>query len=131
MNAVDTNVLARVLVRDDETQASLADNVLDGGVVVGSTVLLELGWLLASRYAVQRPGLVKVMRRLIDLPTVHLIDAEVIEWVIDRYAERGDFADLMHVATVAGHADAFVTFDRELEGAGGPDAPMPIVTLGA
>ena len=131
MNAVDTNVLARVLVRDDETQASLADSVLDGGVVVGSTVLLELGWLLASRYAVRRPGVVKVMRRLIDLPTVHLIDAEVIEWVIDRYAEQGDFADLMHVATVAGHADAFVTFDRELEGAGGPDTPVPIVTLGA
>ncbi len=130
LKAVDTNVLARVMVRDDERQAKLADRVLADGVVVGSTVLLELGWLLASRYAVRREGVVKVMRRLIDLPTVHLVDVDAVEWVIDRYEDRGDFADLMHVATVADHADGFVTFDRQLKEDSGPETPVPVETLG-
>ena len=51
MRAVDTNVLVRALVRDDAAQSAKAEEVLARDeVFVPVTVMLELEWVLRSRY---------------------------------------------------------------------------------
>ena len=57
MIALDTNVLARWILRDDAEQAEIAESVLSGPCWVGATVFLELGWvLLNSAKIVSRRG---------------------------------------------------------------------------
>ena len=51
MRAVDTNVLVRALVQDDPVQARRALALLSHHqVFVPVTVILELEWVLRSRY---------------------------------------------------------------------------------
>lgn len=52
MNAIDTNVLVRLLVADDMTQAQQAAALIDSGQAffVPITVVLELEWILRGFY---------------------------------------------------------------------------------
>ena len=128
MKSVDTNLLVRILMNDDADQAALARTVVEAGALVSPTVLLETTWLLRSRYGLSRSDVIDALLTLSDLPGLMLIDANLIRWAIGRYAGRGDFADLMHIVTSRG-AEAFVTFDRGIAAAAGPDTPIPIETL--
>ena len=46
MRAVDTNVLVRLLARDDTTQAGAADDAIAKGAWVSHLVLAEAFWVL-------------------------------------------------------------------------------------
>ena len=48
MRAVDTNVLARLIVRDDDEQAAAADEFVAAGAWVSHLVLAETLWVLTS-----------------------------------------------------------------------------------
>ena len=60
MNAVDTNVLVRVIVADDQHQTAVAralvERALDEGaaIFVSDTVLCETAWVLDSCYSAPR-----------------------------------------------------------------------------
>ena len=55
VRSIDTNVLARFIVRDQAAQAEAATQILKADVLLTPTVLLETVWLLASRYGMPRP----------------------------------------------------------------------------
>ncbi|PYM14383.1 MAG: PIN domain-containing protein, partial [Candidatus Rokuibacteriota bacterium] len=46
MRAVDTNLLVRLIVRDDVKQVSAADNFVDRGAWVSHLALAEATWVL-------------------------------------------------------------------------------------
>ncbi len=52
MRAVDTNVLVRLLARDDAAQAEAAEAFVAGGAWVSHVVLVETIWVLESVYEV-------------------------------------------------------------------------------
>lgn len=54
MKSVDTNVLVRFILGDDPEQSAQAEAIVKEGVFVPITVLLELGWVLGSRYGLDR-----------------------------------------------------------------------------
>jgi predicted nucleic-acid-binding protein len=68
MAAVDTNVLVRWLVRDDEQQvalvAALVSGVVDRGepLAIPCSVSLELDWVLRSRYRLDREAVLLRVR---------------------------------------------------------------------
>lgn len=128
MKAVDTNVLLRALVRNDEAQFAIAVRVLDDGAFVPLTVLLETAWVLRSRYAGGRSEVADRLLALLSLPNVTCEHAVAVQWALLRSRERGDIADLMHVASSIG-TTAFVTFDRSIAAAAHPDSPIPVETL--
>lgn len=69
MRAVDTNVLVRALVQDDPTQARRAQACLNAQrVYVPVTVILELEWVLRSRY--DTPGTRRARQHPQDLPRI-------------------------------------------------------------
>ena len=123
MRAVDTNVLARFIVRDDPMQAAAADHVLRSPFYIADTVLLETAWLLSSRYRIGRADLVATLADLLALPTATVSDAGWIGWAFGRVAAGADLADMMHLVSARG-VDGFVSFDRELARLAGPDAPL-------
>ncbi len=113
MKAVDTNVLARALIRDDARQATIADMVLDAGAFVSLTVLLETAWLLASRYKVARSALADTLADILDFPHVAVEESEAVRWAIDCYREGADIADAIHVAAGV-QAECFATFNGDM-----------------
>lgn len=128
MKAVDTNVIARALVRDDPHQTAIADRVLGEGVFVPLTVLLETAWLLRSRYRFTRAEVAASLRSLLDMPAVVVDAAAGVEWAIGRLLDRGDFADLLHLVASRGSTE-FMTFDTDVEADAGRDAPVAVRTL--
>jgi predicted nucleic-acid-binding protein len=106
MRAVDTNVLVRALVRDDAGQSPRAEALLrEAALYVPVTVVLELEWVLRSRYG--------FTPRRVALANVTVGEREAVLAAAARAAQGSDFADALHHALSAGCAD-FVTLDTTL-----------------
>jgi predicted nucleic-acid-binding protein len=118
LKAVDTNVLARFLLNDDPAQTEMARDIIEAGVFVPITVLLELGWLLQSHYGFDRSYLTAALGALLDIPTIMMADEEELRQALAAFAKRGDFADHIHLVAAKG-AEAFVTFDQRMIGTAG------------
>jgi predicted nucleic-acid-binding protein len=55
MRAVDTNLLVRLITRDDPKQAAAADAFVSKGAWVSHLVLAEAVWVLESVYRLKPP----------------------------------------------------------------------------
>ncbi len=128
MRAIDTNILARFLVQDDPGQTVVARRIMAEGVFIPLTVLLETAWLLRSRYGMDRATLTHVLGTVANMADVEIPDAALVQWAIDRVAQGGDIADMLHLVA-ARRAAGFATFDRAIAAAAGPDSPVAIETL--
>ena len=110
MIAVDTNVLLRYLLHDDEAQAVRADAVFDAGetVLVTDVVLVETIWTLSGRkYRLARAALVAVLERLFSEPNIRFEDDEVVWRALQAY-KNAAVADNDGLAKGAGFADALI-----------------------
>jgi predicted nucleic-acid-binding protein len=122
MIALDTNVLVRLITRDDEPQALRAKSIVDeyadqdGALFVSDVVLVELCWTLARTYCLVRDDVARAVRALADNATIALESPKAVRAALEAY-EQGpaDFPDCLIVAkaTLAG-CDATVTFDRRM-----------------
>ncbi|MCI4588888.1 type II toxin-antitoxin system VapC family toxin [Sphingobium sp. BYY-5] len=128
MKAVDTNILARLLMVDDKAQAFAAMQLVKAGVYIPLTVFLETAWLLRSRYRLTRLETVESLRVLLELPDVIIEARDGVIWAVNRFEARGDFADFVHLVASM-QADAFLTFDRALAPAAGSDVPIKVETV--
>ncbi|MGE0865807.1 MAG: PIN domain-containing protein [Vicinamibacterales bacterium] len=117
MRAVDTNVLVRLLTRDDRAQTDAADRYVAGGAWVPTLAVAEAAWVLTSVYARSANELAASIRMLLDHEALTLQDHEAIEAALDRFAARPSisFTDalLLEIARRAGHLPVG-TFDRNL-----------------
>jgi predicted nucleic acid-binding protein len=114
MIALDTNVLARFLLADDDAQLDAAKKLLarDEQFLISITVILELAWVLRKR-GVPRAKMIDELRRLLALPGMHAQMPEAVARALE-WSEHGyDVADALHLALSA-KAEQFATFDEEL-----------------
>ena len=112
MKAVDTNVLVRVLTRDDPEQARAAAEVMRSGpVFIACTVLLETEWVLRHAYGFDRAEIGRALRALVDLTGVVVDGEAAVRSALAWHASGIDLADALHLARSA-DADELVTFDR-------------------
>lgn len=80
MIAIDTNVLLRDLLRDDEAQAERAHRIVEGGerILITDVVLAETTWTLAGRrYRASRANLIDLVNHLLQDFNVCFKDDEV------------------------------------------------------
>jgi len=99
---IDTNVLVRFLVRDDELQFEKARKLIKREVAAGRSVfvnqlvLLETEWVLRSRYSLPKNLIVETISSLLDATDVQLEDAPVIEEALFNWRDaNADFADCL------------------------------------
>ena len=113
--ALDTNVVVRLLVGDDPTQARRARALLAAGhdVRVPVTVLLEAEWVLRSAYGYPAPQVMTFLRALLGLPGVGTDNAPALAAAITACEQGLDFADALHLA-LSGEVERFYTFDANL-----------------
>jgi predicted nucleic-acid-binding protein len=111
VRAVDTNLLVRALVRDDAAQSAAAEAVLaNEPVFIPVTVMLELEWVLRSRYGFEPNKLSQAFTLLCALPNVTVGEAAAVRQAAARLAKGWDFADALHHALSEGCVD-FLSFD--------------------
>ena len=117
MRAVDTNVLVRLLTRDDATQAAAADAFVSSGAWVSHVVLIESMWVLDSVYELSHEQIALAIEMLLDHRELALQDPDVVGAALERYRKRPKlgFSDCMvvEIARKAGHLP-LGTFDRRL-----------------
>lgn len=117
MRAIDTNVLVRILTRDDLRQATVADAFVDRGAWVSVLALAEASWVLTSVYALSAAELATSVRMLLEHEHLTLQDPDVVEAALDAFSAKPSvgFSDalLLELARKAGHLP-LGTFDRSL-----------------
>jgi len=117
MRAVDTNVLVRLLVRDDAEQAAAAEAFVAAGAWVSHVVLVETLWVLESVYEVDVRGRAKAVEMLLNHRELTVQDPDVVERALGHFRNRPSlgFSDclVLESARKAGHGP-LGTFDRDL-----------------
>lgn len=117
MQAVDTNVLVRLLARDDEKQASLADQFVVKGAWVSHLVLAETVWVLDAVYERKPAQLMAAIELLLQHESLVLQDADTVSVALTHFRAKPalGFSDclVLAIAKKAGHVP-LGTFDRAL-----------------
>jgi predicted nucleic-acid-binding protein len=114
MIAVDTNVLARLLLRDDEAQYRKVVKLFGDGrdYTAPVTVMLELVWVLES-YERTRAEIVMALTALLGLPNFKPKQKAALLTALSGYGAGLDFGDAFHLA-LSSADEAFATFDKSL-----------------
>ena len=121
MIGVDTNVLVRYMVADDEDQTRRAAAFLEGAISVDDpgfvsvVVLVELVWVLERTYRSSSDEIAGAIESVLRAEPLRIDRrAEVFEALGVFQAKQGSFADAL-IATLADRAGCahVVTFDRK------------------
>lgn len=111
--AVDTNVIVRLLTKDDEKQYQAAYKLFSSeSLFIADTVVLEVEWVLRFAYDFEPTQVCAALRKLCGLKNVHVSDAKTIAQAIDWHETGLDFADALHLA-LSQKAQGLKTFDQQ------------------
>ena len=117
MLAIDTNVLVRLLARDDAGQAQAADQAVAKGAWVSHLVLAEAIWVLDAVYARTATQMIAALDLLLVHEALVLQDADVVAAALRQFRAKPalGFSDclMLEIARKAGHTP-LATFDRAL-----------------
>ena len=117
MHAVDTNVLVRLLVRDDVRQVTAAERFVAKSAWVSHIVLAETLWVLDAIYHRSPVQIANAVERMLNHQQLTVQDADVVAKALKHFRGRPSlgFSDclVLGVARKAGHLP-LGTFDRNL-----------------
>lgn len=129
LRSIDTNIVVRLLLRDDPKQSALIDALVDqGDLLIPLTVLVETEWVLRGVYKLDRQTVSNLLFRLTGIEGVNLQDPPGVRWALERHATGADLADMIHV--IASDTDTFLTFDRKLASGAGDNPRQSVVLVG-
>jgi predicted nucleic-acid-binding protein len=115
MRAVDTNILVRLMTRDNAEQAAIADRFIEQGAWVSILALAEATWVLAAKYRRKAAEVASAIDLLIHHKDLVLQDSDAVVSALELFRSRPSlgFSDclLLHIARKAGHLP-MGTFDR-------------------
>ncbi|HVI10693.1 MAG TPA: type II toxin-antitoxin system VapC family toxin [Candidatus Binatia bacterium] len=112
---VDTNMLVRAVVRDDERQAEAAAKLLRNADLLAVSVssLCELVWVLRSAYGFSTTQIAAALRNLVGAGNV-AVDRPTVAAGLTMLEAGGDFTD--GVIAYEGRwlgGETFVSFDKK------------------
>ncbi|MBS9779959.1 MAG: type II toxin-antitoxin system VapC family toxin [Moraxellaceae bacterium] len=121
MIALDTNVLVRLLVRDDEIQYQKTLTFLTNieqekkQAFISVLVILEVIWVLGNHYNINRIDIITKLLELLNIPTFHFENPQGIKELLNNAKSNNyDLSDLM-IAYHCKHHQALpvMTFDKK------------------
>ena len=121
MKGIDTNILVRFLVGDDEVQAKKVYKIfkkaefVKNELFVPLLVILELIWVLESVYEIPRKEILDSIGELLLMPILQFEHQSVLhQFIQNSQGNRYDLSDLLiaHSAKEQG-CDSVITFDQK------------------
>jgi predicted nucleic-acid-binding protein len=117
MRAVETNVLVRLMTRDDARQVAVAEDFVAAGAWVPHLAVAEATWVLASAYDREPDAIATAVEMLLSHEHLTIQDSETVAAAVAQFRQqrRVGFSDclMVEVARKAGHTP-LGTFDRNL-----------------
>ena len=117
MRAVDTNVVVRLVTRDDARQVATAEAFVEKGAWVSHLALAEATWVLSAVYELEHSAIATAIEMLLNHKHLTLEESEVVSNALENFRKRPalGFSDclMLEVARKAGHLP-LGTFDRNL-----------------
>jgi len=117
VRAVDTNVLVRLLTRDDPKQVAAAEEFVERGAWVSHLVLAEATWVLMAVYERGPAEIATAVEMLLNHQHLTVQDPDAIAAAVEHFRGRPalGFSDclVLAIARKAGHLP-LGTFDRSL-----------------
>jgi predicted nucleic-acid-binding protein len=120
--ALDTNVLVRFLVEDDEAQTRAATSLIARAgrtgdhLFVSDIVLCEVVWVLSASYDTSKPEIISLIRKLLHARQLTFRMSDLLARALEAYAAgKGDFADyVIREDAAAAGCGSVATFDKAL-----------------
>ncbi|MGQ0532258.1 MAG: PIN domain-containing protein [Caulobacteraceae bacterium] len=117
VRAIDTNVLVRVIARDDRRQTDAAVRAIANGAWVSNVVLAEATWVLKTYFGRSRDEIADIVEVLLNHDTIVLQDTDAAKEALTAFrTQKGvSFSDclILEIARKAQHTP-LCTFDRDL-----------------
>jgi len=117
MRAVDTNVLVRLITRDDPRQVAAAEEFVQRGAWVSHLALAEATWVLGAVYDLKPPEIATAIAMLLNHENLTIQDPETVSAALRKFISKPaiGFSDclMLEAARKAGHVP-LGTFDRGL-----------------
>jgi predicted nucleic-acid-binding protein len=117
MRAVDTNILVRLITRDDRRQTAAAESFVSKGAWASTLVLMEATWVLTAVYDLTHAEIVTAIEMLLHHRDLTLQEPDSVAAALEQYRKRPalGFSDclILETARKAGHLP-LGTFDRNL-----------------
>lgn len=117
MRAVDTNVLVRLVLGDDEDQTRTADRFIQAGAWVPSLAFAETAWVLGDVYGFNSARLATTLELLLGHNKLVFQDEDAVAAALVLFRRRPSlgFSEclMLELARKAGHLP-LGTFDRAL-----------------
>lgn len=117
MRAIDTNVLVRLVTRDDARQVAAAEAFVEKGAWVSHLALAEATWVLSAVYGLKASAIATAIEMLLNHQNLTLEASEVVSNALASFRGRPPlgFSDclILEAARKAGHLP-LGTFDRNL-----------------
>lgn len=108
MIAIDTYILLRYLLNDDQQQAAIAAKLINGNdlVLITDVVLVETLWTLkGKKYQLNKADLVSVIQALFKEPNIQFENAQAVWLALHDYrnaqtvnGKQADFSDALIVS---------------------------------
>ena len=120
MIGIDTNVLVRFIVRDDEKQFLMAKEIFENNLTkenpgyVNLVVSCELSWLLLRTYKIPKDIFIQITNSLICKSQLVFQYEEALLKAVETFKEiNADFHDiLIHHANAENDTNITLTFDK-------------------
>lgn len=127
MIALDTNLLARLLLRDEKNQHARVVALLASkqDFTAPVTVMLELVWVLEVNDC-STDDIVRGLHLLLGLPNFKPQQVEALRQALIGYTQGLDFADALHLA-LSHSSQQLATFDKAFARKAGKLGVMPTV----
>lgn len=97
---IDTNLLVRYLINDDQKKAAAVDNLLDKAIkgevriIVPSVVIAELVWVLESFYQLEADTILELVEAIVNTSGIDVTDKSTVVSALRLYKNRNiDFID--------------------------------------
>ena len=128
MIGLDTNVLVRYVLRDDEQQAEAVDNLIEKCfaehilIAISLLTIQESEWVLRACAKIDKPQIIALFKTLLESADVLIETEDILEEALLHFENsNADFSDCLMVAKYRHIAcDYMVTFDSKaakIEGA--------------
>jgi len=113
---VDTNIILRYLLNDDEKLSSEAINILENNeIFIPTEIIVEVCYVLKKVYNIEKEKIFEVIKSLISMENINFENEKTIELAFKTYSENNlDIVDCLIYAYCKNENYDVKTFDKKL-----------------